>query len=384
MRLLNTKTLRLKKFSSSKDVRYAIFSHRWGLDEDEVSFADIEKEDRSDVEMKKGWDKIVKTCAKAIEWGLDWAWVDTCCINRDSSAELEEAINSMFQWYMDSAVCFAFLNDVEPGEDARDQNSTFRKSLWFTRGWTLQELIAPTDVVFFVPGENGWHQIGTKASLANVVTEITNIEEEVLLHRNLRNSSVAKKMSWAANRETTKMEDRAYSLAGIFGVTIAPAYGEGERAFKRLQAEIIKVSNDHSLFAWAYLPGRSYDGSMLAPSPDCFKYSSDIYQVDFKEFRSAFCFTENAQEYTITNNGLRIRLPFIIDNTVQAVIEQVVRPYQWEKEASTKKAKRKTIRAFLCCKFGEGDKSFVSIPLVHKSIRFSRKTLIIGIMRTRS
>lgn len=381
MYLLNTTTLRLRRFPNSKTVRYAILSHRWGKNADEITFDDIQMEDRAELEQRKGWDKIVDTCAKARWQGLEWAWIDTCCIDRNNAAELADAITHMFEWYKDSVVCFAFLSDVKAGEDPSDENSTFRKSVWFTRGWTLQELIAPSKVIFYAPANNAWLHIGTKESLVNVITQITDIDSAVLEGGKLSKVSVARRMSWAANRKTKEVEDRAYSLAGIFDVTLSPAYGEGARSFKRLQIEIAKVSNDNSLFAWVDLLRIGYTGSIFAPDPDCFCDSSDIINVKLTDFTRKFSITEQIQEYMITNEGLRIRLPFVIDDEKGAALERIARPLRWAKKASTYSRTwdliqkhtptgdllrtsntRKIIRIFLACKFSSTD-SFVSIPL---------------------
>lgn len=180
--------------------------------------------------------------------GLGWVWDDTCCVDKRSSAELEEVINSMFQWYAEAVVCFAYMEDVEDDCVVQETNSTFRRSVWFTRGWTLQELLAPQLVLFF---SQGWKCLGTKVGLARLVCDITGIDIEVLtMHRALKDVSVARRMLWAANRKTLKTEDEAYSLLGLFDVSMSTVYGEGRHAFQRLQAKIMKRNNDHTLFAW--------------------------------------------------------------------------------------------------------------------------------------
>ncbi|EJF57397.1 hypothetical protein DICSQDRAFT_69605, partial [Dichomitus squalens LYAD-421 SS1] len=176
--------------------------------------------------------------------------LDTCCIDKSSSAELSEAINSMFYWYRDADVCHVYLFDVDD-DDPQMPSSTFRSSRWHTRGWTLQELIAPRYVIFL---SKSWHTIGTKVSLANVLTEITGIDLDVLLQRAPdclhARTSIARRMSWASKRETTRIEDRAYSLLGLFGISMLIIYGEGSDAFQRLQKEILKREKDQSIFAW--------------------------------------------------------------------------------------------------------------------------------------
>ncbi|KAI1792647.1 hypothetical protein LXA43DRAFT_887131, partial [Ganoderma leucocontextum] len=193
--------------------------------------------------------KVRRACEAARADGYDLLWIDSCCIDKTSSAELSEAINSMWLWYNGSAaVCHAFLADVPGDDDVDAKDSRFRASRWFRRGWTLQELLAPRDIKFL---SGSWTYLGSKAGLALAIQERTGIEFEVLLHlRSLDEVSVAKRMSWAANRETTRVEDWAYSLLGIFDINMPTLYGEGEGAFQRLQEQIIQRIPDQSIFAW--------------------------------------------------------------------------------------------------------------------------------------
>ena len=215
----------------------------------------------ANVKSKRGYAKIDFTCEQALRDELFYVWVDCCCIDKTSSAELSEAINSMLRWYARAAKCYAYLSDIF--SDAALCNSStwaintvepdaypgFAQSRWFRRGWTLQELIAPKDVVFFA---SGWKLIGNRNGiLLNTISEITNIDVAVLSDRELLPEiSVAKRMSWAANRRTTRKEDEAYCLLGIFGVNIPLLYGKEENAFVRLQEEIVRSSTDQSIFAW--------------------------------------------------------------------------------------------------------------------------------------
>lgn len=187
--------------------------------------------------------------------------MDTSCIDKASSTELSEAINSMFAWYRDAAVCYAYLADVLTSGDPRRPGSAFRYSRWFTHGWTLQELIAPRIVVFL---SREWDVIGTKESLADLIEDITGIDCDVLTHRKSHNDiSVAARMSWAAQRITTRVEDHAYCLLGIFNIVMHPIYGEGEHAFIRLQEEILRRIPDDSIFAWE---SHVYDTTFVLPS----------------------------------------------------------------------------------------------------------------------
>ncbi|KAL1838932.1 hypothetical protein VTJ49DRAFT_2063 [Mycothermus thermophilus] len=216
------------------------------------------------VEQKAGYAKIAYACSQAQKDGLDYLWADTVCIDRHSSAELSEAVNAMYGWYERAAVCYAYLEDVhfdDYTEGYLTWNDLFAASRWFTRGWTLQELLAPRKVVFYA---QGWRLLGTKSSLVKSVSKITGIDELTLLDPALvRTASVAQRMSWAAHRSTTRPEDIAYSLMGLFDVNMPVLYGEGENAFLRLQEEIIKRSDDHSIFAWGAL-GRDDDKLQLA------------------------------------------------------------------------------------------------------------------------
>lgn len=274
MRLLNATTLRLKQFA--RDIPpYAILSHTWG--DEEVTFQEITASP-DDAKQKNGFAKMLGCCRQARADMLDWVWIDTCCIDKTSSAELSEAINSMYAWYRDSEICYAFLEDV-PAAASRDfpltDSTEFRHARWFTRGWCLQELIAPRTVEFLA---NDWSDIGTKLSLCELIEEITAIRTEVLIDRDLERCCIAEKMSWASKRITTRVEDVAYCLLGIFDVNMPMLYGEGEKAFYRLQEEIIKHSkDDYTYLLWTYLPYQRRGpwagirtSPVMAPHPECF------------------------------------------------------------------------------------------------------------------
>ncbi|THU88552.1 HET-domain-containing protein, partial [Dendrothele bispora CBS 962.96] len=232
---------------------YAILSHTWG--KKEVTFQDIQNRVKEKSALEDAWNKVEGACAHAKKYGWKWIWIDscsaldTCCIDKSSSAELSENINSMYRLYENAEVCYVYLPDASSKEDPRDPGSRFPKSKWFTRGWTLQELIAPSASVVFL--DSSWKEIGTRYSLCDVISTITSIPVELLENGDLTKYSIAQKMSWAAFRKTTREEDRAYSLMGLFDICMPPIYGEGgAKAFMRLQQEIIKTSDDHSIFAW--------------------------------------------------------------------------------------------------------------------------------------
>ncbi|KAN0072353.1 hypothetical protein V8E54_009282 [Elaphomyces granulatus] len=228
--------------ASDKIPRYAILSHTWGAQE--ISFKDMIDGAHK---TKPGYDKIQFCGEQAKRDGLQYFWIDTCCIDKSSSTELHEAINSMFRWYRDAAICYVYLADVSrPAFEADDKSSqllwesSFRKSRWFARGWTLQELVAPAAVEFF---SREGEQLGNKRSLERHIHEVTGIPVRALRGNPLYDFSVPERMSWAEKRETTRKEDKAYSLLGIFDVHMPLIYGEGrEKAFKRLREEIDKAS----------------------------------------------------------------------------------------------------------------------------------------------
>jgi len=219
---------------------YAILSHTWGADDDEVTFDDLQN---GSSWSKRGRTKIQFCAEQAREDGLQYCWVDTCCIDKANHTELAEAIVSMFRWYHDAEKCYVYLSDVSVGTNhnrtERTWESDFRKSRWFTRGWTLQELLAPKSVEFF-SREGVW--LGDRKMLEREIHETTEIPIIALRGALLPNFSVQERMRWAAKRKTKRKEDMAYCLLGIFNVFIPPMYGEGEHAFIRLKEEIDKCS----------------------------------------------------------------------------------------------------------------------------------------------
>jgi hypothetical protein len=296
MWLLETTSLALSAFLGDDTPHYAILSHTWGPEE--VSFQDIQGPGMHEkISHRAGYKKIIDCCIIAREVGFKYVWIDTCCIDKTNSTELSEAINSMFSWYKNAATCYAYLEDVKP------DGPLFVGSRWFTRGWTLQELIAPADVVFF---DCYWNEIGSRQSLRYTIEQVIGIPEPVLMNGSLRKHCIAEIMSWAAGRKTTRLEDRAYSLLGLFGVSMPLIYGEGENAFLRLQLEIMKITTDHSLLAWTALPSnQGKKRGALATSVDEFSQSSRIRSFPVL----------NESSFEMTNLGLRITLPCICKRT---------------------------------------------------------------------
>ena len=222
--------------------RYAILSHTWGPEE--VTFKDIMEGNRA---SKIGFEKIRFCGEQARRDHLQYFWVDTCCIDKSSSAELTEAINSMFHWYQNAVKCYVYLSDVLTKTQKASDSFTeytwepaFRSSKWFTRGWTLQELLAPSpsSVEFFSQERN---RLGDKRSLEQQIHEITGIPLSALQGTPLSRFTIEDRLLWAKTRQTTRKEDRAYSLLGICNVYMPLIYGEGEKnAFRRLRKELGK------------------------------------------------------------------------------------------------------------------------------------------------
>ena len=279
MRLLRAIDMTFHQFEGSSIPPYAILSHRWEAEEvtyqemsdrataTEKRFRFIKNQElkirTAATERKSGFKKIQKCCEQALEDMLEYVWVDTCCIDKSSSAELSEAINSMYAWYEQAVVCYAYLVDVhiwptyrtedadgawagllespwrEPGVvHASHQTEPITRvmdSNWWTRGWTLQELIAPSELVFYANDSARWSKIGDKRTLLNLVAKKTGIDKYILLGGDAMKCSISQRMSWASERETTRTEDLAYCLLGLFGVNMPLLYGEGSKAFLRLQ-----------------------------------------------------------------------------------------------------------------------------------------------------
>ncbi|KAH9940774.1 HET-domain-containing protein [Epithele typhae] len=246
MWLLGTARANLVFFPQPEDVPglgYAILSHTWG--EEEETFQ------KSSPPWFNPRDRLtpkVRSFLKLAEQhGHEYAWVDTCCINKDSSSELSEGINSMFRYYALSDVCYVYLSDVRYSDtDLDGMWDAFETSRWHERGWTLQELIASRILVFY---SKEWICLGTKYELADRLEEATEISAAVLRFESpFTDETIATRISWAARRFTTRPEDAAYSLFGLFGVNMPTLYGEGRHAFCRLLMEISKTSRDPSIF----------------------------------------------------------------------------------------------------------------------------------------
>ncbi|KAH8682633.1 hypothetical protein BX600DRAFT_479140 [Xylariales sp. PMI_506] len=281
MRLIDVNTLRLEEYSSSQTLDYAILSDTWG--ENEINYQE--------------WQRLKKTSRKQGYHKILGAY-------KTSSAELSEAINSMFSWYQKAKVCYVYLADVadlasdsDTDYSLNNADSTklspndYLKSRWFARGWTLQELLTPRSVIFY---SSSWKVLED-------------------YHHGIRLAAIAERMSWLSSRTTTRIEDMAYCMLGIFDINMPLLYGEGYKAFLRLQEELIKTSNDQSIFCWSMpTPGeldpdipKPWTG-ILAPQAAAFRYSARYHQLD-----------GGVSTYTITNAGLSIELPVGLYPTLQ-------------------------------------------------------------------
>ena len=362
MRLLNTRTGQFVENIDPKVTRYAILSHVWDI-RGEQSYQQVlaiwQKASRSSTSSQvsvKGRCKNASAisildspelsvkirgfCAIAHQHGYGLGWMDSCCIDKTSSAELTEAINSMYLWYRKADICYAYLIDVldDPGSPPYSPRPSERlleavqNSKWHTRGWTLQELIAPENMLFLT---QTWRVIDSKVGLADVLERATGVSAAILTGASaVESTSVACRMSWASRRKTTRVEDEAYSLMGIFGVYMPTIYGEGRNAFLRLQQEIIKTIPDQSIFAWGretiHQPNESAGmeswlklvrpdrwargpGGLLAMSPVAFRNATNIAPMSSSQFASALGDVVRPDtlpdlQCTFTPEGAHIRL----------------------------------------------------------------------------
>jgi Heterokaryon incompatibility protein (HET) len=344
MRLINTETLELHEFFDAAVPRHAILSHTWGPEE--VTFQDwlyarhqnpprwgwvYIEEEVDKVKAKLGYIKIANACRQASTDHLSWIWVDTNCIDKTSSAELSEAINSMYRWYEKAEVCYTFLADVPPSspEECAEPRSKFRCSRWFTRGWTLQELIAPLQLFFF---SDSWTPICEKREIASTIQDITNIPCGIITeprHLSCGHASIAEIMSWASTRTTARTEDMAYCLMGLLGVNMPLLYGEGRDAFLRLQLEIIQKARDVTFLAWKpvlFQPRESIrwerflwtlrSSETFALGPEAFYFSHCFHQTDSPppepgELGIGHWRTDGLMSLRISNLGLSLNLPLV-------------------------------------------------------------------------
>ena len=292
MRLINTITLQLEDFSLKPIPPYAILSHTWA--DDEVTFQDMIA---GSAAQKTGFFKIQETCRLACNNKLGYAWVDTCCIDKSSSAELTEAINSMFAWYKNSAVCFVYLVDLGFVNDLETELSQCR---WWTRGWTLQELLAPERHEYY---DKDWTFVGEGYQMLEIISTCSRVPLAVLRDRFrtcMDSMSFAARMSWAARRSTTRIEDEAYCLLGLFDVNMPLIYGEGRRAFRRLLEEIVKRDNDLTILA--------SDTSVDVPNNVGSTINTSLFgfsAANYHAMGGLQRFKHTLEDIAITNKGLK-------------------------------------------------------------------------------
>ncbi|KAM5354569.1 hypothetical protein ACJ41O_001216 [Fusarium nematophilum] len=329
MRLLHTTRLEVVSFDADLPT-YSILSHTW--EDEEITLRDLE---RGRAEGMKGYPKLQNACALAASQGYDYIWIDTCCIDKTSSAELSEAINSMFRWYRDADVCYAFLSDVSSAGPIADYTLsdhdnivTLREvtlSRWFTRGWTLQELIAPKAVHFY---NQNWLHLGSKDKATKIIQAATGIPPSALLSSNLTGICSHQRMQWAAARRTTRPEDMAYCMLGIFDVNMSLLYGEGKKkAFRRLQEEIVKSSTDLSIFLWT-VPANRRDSpdltfrGLFAEDPTWFDPSG------FKLGEDSTIMSLQDPSITVTNKGTSVNwsvMPVLADRSGTIFVAMLIR-----------------------------------------------------------
>ncbi|KAJ4116143.1 hypothetical protein NW768_011115 [Fusarium equiseti] len=370
MRLLSARDLRFKEFNDNKMPKYAILSHRW--EKDEPSYCDmksmiVQRDAGSQGEelwQTPKYNKIYRFSRMALRAGFEYIWVDTCCINKYNSAELQESINSMYRWYLESDVCYAYLSDVSMSTDYAEhkrpassklQSDSFQNSRWFTRGWTLQELLAPRDLLFF---DKDWNKCGERVELQDAIQAATGIDSNSLINAShkdgiyLRSIRSGRLFSWAANRQTTRHEDRASSLLGIFDVNMPLLYGERDKAFYRLQEEIIKVSEDASLLAWNYTEADDgFAPNGLAKSPSQFQNyqiltTKDITRIPYVAFSAR-----------MIARGLQTTLK-IINDPFQNKLGYAVLTHE--------RNRRSLVLPVLFCSL-----TFVRTPIQNECVRFS-------------
>ena len=399
MRLINVQTLEMEEFDRfDMNPEYAILSHMWS--KTEVLFKDYQeayKESRPidtgkgmipwkyllrpeeyKVSKDTGWGKIAWACREARENGnrgrADYLWVDTCCINKNIANEESEAFSLMAQWYGGAKVCYAYLQDVskdkkehnktsrqQPGEELEPgQLGSFGWSRWFDRGWTLQELLAPSNLQFF---DHNWVYLNTRENWRSKIEAATRIDQKYLSYLGYKEACIAVKMSWMANRVTTKVEDTAYALLGLFEVRIQTDYGEGSAAFTRLQETLIErqEDQDESIFAWTdptkqlliRKPASETNNEklkfygLLAPWPSCFANMSSTVANSEGNRMSRI-------PYNIHNKGVVFHLPAFSPNHENGL--------HWNNLRAKKRTKYDL--SLNCWIVGKEDKGSITIHLV--------------------
>jgi hypothetical protein len=309
--------------------QYATLSHRWGGKEPLLQ--DIQGKSVYDSELDPvgGITKLRSFCKTAHDAGYNWAWSDTCCIDRSNNVELQESVNSMFVWYHHSALTIVYLSDVPPSS----VSGALARSAWNTRGWTVQEFIAPKVILFY---QNNWtlylddHTPNHKESAA-IMQELKNatgIDPAAVADFRPSMNGAREKLHWASTRVTTHQEDIVYSLFGIFGVRLPVDYGEKQsKALGRLLQEIVTQSGDITSLDWvgkssefnSCLPASitSYETSPCKPPP----LLEDEIQTSVSSLRKTVAAGFASNLYTLLRNvsaprfaAQRLHLPCIAFN----------------------------------------------------------------------
>ncbi|KAK1846324.1 het domain-containing protein [Colletotrichum chrysophilum] len=260
-------------------------------------------------QQDEGFHKIRMTCQLAASKCILYAWIDTCCIDKSNSTELSEAINSMYRWYETAHVCFAYLSDFRlPAsnvpQDAMLLGTYLRECRWFYRGWTLQELIAPSSILFY---QKDWEFVGSKKDWNDALTRVTRISPKAIYDYYPGEYSIAERMSWASNRETTREEDKAYCLLGIFNVNMPMLYGEGAKAFRRLQEVIIQTGYDVSIFSWTRYYYNPEENKQPVPAFGAFADAPG----NFHSIPESLI-VHDGNEVSVTNAGVKLTLELFV------------------------------------------------------------------------
>ncbi|KAI0672180.1 hypothetical protein C8Q78DRAFT_732380 [Trametes maxima] len=333
MRLLNTRSGAFRWFERTADVSYAIVSQVVGEGKDQ-SYQDILRvqnaaaftleghaskhclQNSSILDDARVSPTIRRACQLAAGAGYDYVWISSCCVDRTNDVELARTLSDLWDWYSRAGLCYAYLGDVSPvNEDGAAsflECNQFRESEWHKDPWTLLALCAPPNVVFLA---QDWSVLGAKASLATTIEVLTGIDKEILRgEKCLHDASIARRMWWASKRrKPVAEEDLAYSLLGLFNVRMPILYGEGPRAFLRLQEEILRTTDDQSIFAWHYHQGHDHPDSLLAFAPCCFARSGDIELLHRNDFLSRLGLPASSRLSSplLTTSGLSAALPLI-------------------------------------------------------------------------
>ncbi|OSD01021.1 hypothetical protein PYCCODRAFT_1436801 [Trametes coccinea BRFM310] len=317
MRLLNARTGSLEWLDETANTPYAILSYLQDVETASSSSAHTEAPTSTleDSALLSHLSPTIRNaCRVASDSGYGHLWIQDYCVDMNDRTELSRTLNAAWDWHARAGACYVYLADVSPGnvDVASRSDSEFRRSSWHEDVWALQALIASSKLVFLA---RDWSVLGTKGTLAAVLEEITGVDRSVLSGaQSVHDVSVARRMWWASKRRTPSVEDCAYALLGIFGVEMSIEYGEGPRAFLRLQEEVFRRTLDQSLFAWHYHLGHEHPDCLFAPSPCCFARSGDIRPISYHDLAARLDLPADTDPPCVpqlTSEQLSIRLPLI-------------------------------------------------------------------------